>query len=470
MSGFVLLSLALALSLAACGPSGTTENLSPAFLEVEPLAFQFGAEDDTESLLVKNAGGKSLAFSLQVNAVSDGVTWLKVEPDGGAVEGGGTVAIVVRVINRDKLAPGNYQGKILVSADNVDSHTVSVSVEVGQPILSVEPPELIDFGSEETTQKLTIKNAGQGRLTYSATLPGNWVTTTDPLFNEALPNESQTILLTVDRLLVPWYGVDTEILLVSSNGLEDGTNGANAELQVRVEIDPSCEVDAHCLKLGYYCDHAEGVGQCTAKGGIGDTCEAFNQCSSGFCVDGYCCDGPCDGQCLSCKLTGMQGTCTPREDGIPCDDEDLCTDDDACEAGECVPGDSLDCSDEDTECGQGVCDPETGECKPDLPDDKCAMDGKCWEADEVNPEVDCLLCRPDDDQAGWSVIEGMCYIDKMCLQMGEALDESGCVVCNPGKPFFPSVVSDGTECTDDGNSCTADECKGGTPATGTEGA
>ena len=63
-------------------------------------------------------------------------------------------------------------------------------------------------------------------------------------------------------------------------------------------------------------------------GGSGNTCMGPDDCGGGPCVDGFCCDSPCDGLCQSCAVSGSEGSCA----------------------------DAPAASNDDMECGAGVCD------------------------------------------------------------------------------------------------------------------
>ena len=81
-----------------------------------------------------------------------------------------------------------------------------------------------------------------------------------------------------------------------------------------------CSEDFHCC-TDSYCNS----GSCEQRKAQGETCDAHNQCLTGFCVDGYCCDGPCQLGCESCSLEDKEGTCSyhtsltdPENDCTPC--------------------------------------------------------------------------------------------------------------------------------------------------------
>jgi len=74
----------------------------------------------------------------------------------------------------------------------------------------------------------------------------------------------------------------------------------------------ACVSDADCAASAY-CNQ----GTCTARKDNGSACTLAKECTSNHCVDGFCCDGACTGTCLSCKVPGRLGTCTPVPLGNP---------------------------------------------------------------------------------------------------------------------------------------------------------
>ena len=479
--------------LSACGPMGAEE--APAMLTVSPEYLEFADGEDSEALLVKNSGGRELAYSIEVSASSAGVKWLEVEPAAGVVEPGGAANALVRVVNREQLVPGQYDGKVTVTAPNQDARTVGVMMAVGQPVLLVDPSEELDFGLEEMSANLLVKNAGAGELTYTIELPGPWITTDAVLQKAIRPNQPQTVSLMVDRGTVPWYGPGLAEMVITSNGLDDAASSSTARIELKVEIDPSCEVTADCVKEGYYCDSA--LGECRQRKPNGASCKTPNACISDFCIDGVCCDGECGGQCYSCNVEAFEGSCQAWFDGKSCDDGQLCTEGDVCLEGECVPGEAKDCSGLDAPCATAYCDGTDGECKVDAPENTCTIDNKCYDKDEAHPEDTCLACRPgmssdawslvDDwchidgecqaegtwhpevsclrclptkDTQAWSVGDGYCHIEEQCYAFTEPVGPE-CHACNPASPFAPSPAPDGTPCADDGNPCTVDLCEEG---------
>ena len=483
-----------ALLASGCGPGGADDE-APAMLVVEPEFLDFADDEDSEALLVKNSGGRELAFSIEASAGSGGVDWLEIEPASGVVEGGGATTALVRVVNRQQLVPEQYEGKLTVTSPNQDAAVVSVKMTVGQPILMVDPADESDFGKTSNSANLLVKNTGAGELVYSIKLPGSWVTTEAVLQKAIKVNEPQTVVLMLDRTAVPWYGPGNAEMIITSNGLDDDTSSSTARIDLKVEIDASCSVDADCLRGGYYCDSA--TGECRAVRANGVPCTSNGECSSGSCTDEYCCNEACEGQCQGCNVQDYEGICTPRTDGSTCADGVACTDGDVCDGGACVPGDPVDCSILDTPCALGYCDDVDGTCKVQAPEDTCTIDNECYAGGNGHPDEPCLACRPNMStnawsladnwcqvdgeclaegtwhanvkclrclpataQESWSVADGFCYIEEECYAFTEPVG-SECHACNPASPFEPSPAPDGSACSDDGNPCTLDSCESG---------
>lgn len=119
----------------------------------------------------------------------------------------------------------------------------------------------------------------------------------------------------------------------------------------------------------------------------GQACIDPDDCASGLCGAGVCIGQECrsDDDCGALSGPCTRGACepdthtcvsAPDHEGEACDDDDLCTVGDVCADGACTPGPLLDCSEFDTACTIGQCDPGTGSCGAvDAPDDTICDDG-----------------------------------------------------------------------------------------------
>ncbi len=123
-------------------------------------------------------------------------------------------------------------------------------------------------------------------------------------------------------------------------------------------------------------------------------CSDQNACTSGdICQDGACVapgildcddDNPCTGDSCEPKSGCVNDPLT----GTPCTDGSLCTVDDACQQGACIPGAPLDC-DDGNKCTTDSCDPDTG-CSH-LPVTPCCGNG------QVEPGEECDDGNLDED-------------------------------------------------------------------------
>lgn len=457
--------------LHACAPAGQDD--APATLVVGSSTISFGQEKDSASLVLSNSGDEAFNFDITVSSASEGIEWFVVEPDSGVVEGGGAVALLVSVKNREQLSPGAYEGTITVLAGTAGSETVNVSIVVGQPVLQVEPAAQLDFGSQTDSASLVVRNIGDGTLHYNLQLPGPWLVQSEIAAGGVKPNAPHAVTLSLDRTAVPWYGNGSATLTVVSNGTDLEQTPATATIEVWVNVDSSCASDDDCDKPGYYCATTEASGSCILRRSLGESCTSSAACKSGMCVDGVCCNEPCDGICAACSLEGSEGTCTVESNGAPCEDGSACTLEDSCFDGACQPGTEKNCSHLKTECSDGYCDVATGLCEVDAEENKCGINGECVALLETHPDPEkyCLVCRPELSKKEWSPLSDACFIDDKCYASGQSVGET-CMICDPETPDAAVEAPDKTPCEADDNPCTADLCEEGecvaTPLSGGE--
>ncbi len=258
-----------------------------------------------------------------------------------------------------------------------------------------------------------------------------------------------------------------------------------------------CPAPPQCAAAGA-CDPA--TGSCTYEPlPDGSPCDDGNLCTR----NDQCTGSACAGTAIEC--TGADGchdpgTCdpttglcpNPRPDGTPCNDGNLCTTADRCEASLCV-GTEKDCSLADGCHDPGVCDPATGLCPNPRPDgtacddaNLCTVGDRCQGSICTGTPKDCSaadgchdpgtcdpatgLCpnpRPD----GTACSDGnLCTLEDRCsasICVGTPRDCSvtdGCHdigVCDPATGLCPNPRPDGTACSD-GNLCTlGDQCQTG---------
>jgi hypothetical protein len=455
---FAGLAILLTLPAFACGPVGS-EAQAPALLAVSTTALSFGAESSARVVEIANEGGADLAFTVTVSAAVDGITWLTGEPLAGSLSGGSSRSVVLTTTSVAQLPPGVFKGSVTVESEGQESKVVEVTLEVGQPILALEPADSLEFGATAETRNLVVKNSGKGRLKSSLHLPGAWISQEPALIPDLGSGESQTVTLTVDRAIVPWYGAGEETLLVASNGLDSGDGTGNALLGVWVTVDATCINDQDCTREGYFCQVNGDSGECAPRKANGAKCTSGGECGSGYCAAGTCCESSCEGQCRSCAEPGQAGKCVGTS-GAECEDGLVCTAGDVCAEGECVGGGEPDCTGLDNACQIAICDEDAGGCVAVAPDNQCLIDDSCVAAGAKHPDHGCLVCRPEEDAADWSVALESCWVGGECYEDGVAIG-GPCRVCDANHPIMISDAPDNTSCGTDEDPCVEGTCQAG---------
>ncbi|MDX9719723.1 MAG: hypothetical protein RBU37_03185, partial [Myxococcota bacterium] len=213
-------------------------------------------------------------------------------------------------------------------------------------------------------------------------------------------------------------------------GVCNSTTGTCAELLLN---DQGCDDDNACTDADT-CVEGLCVGTPLPSGtDCGDACrEGVCDALTGLCnavdlPDGTQCD---DENACTQNTACSAGECAgePVDDGASCDDGDPCTVDDRCTAGECA-GTLLDCSALDDDCNLGACDRETGECRAIPFSNGSACD-------------DGVVCTTRD-----ACVDGVCT--------GEAIPEGG--ACNDGDPCTSGERCLSGECTGGVEACLSDE-------------
>ena len=294
--------------------------------------------------------------------------------------------------------------------------------------------------------------------------------------------------------------------------------------------DDSCQPAAGCVHMmntapcndGNACTTGDTCldGACTGTGVLpcndgnpctDDSCDSVAGCgfvnNSAACTDGnpctandQCKDGACQGQgaldcddgsaCTDDACSPVTG-CTHVNNVAPCSDGNVCTMDDACDAGVCQGQGQLDCEDNNA-CTDDWCEPlkgclhtdngaacnDSNECTVG---DKC-QGGKCKFDDVVDCD-DGNPCTKDSCQSGAGCVyvdaSGACDDGNPCTT-NDYCENGGCIsgagqTCDDGNPCTDDSCDDtgqcqhaandfdcddGNECTD-GDICTAGSCVGG---------
>jgi hypothetical protein len=222
-----------------------------------------------------------------------------------------------------------------------------------------------------------------------------------------------------------------------------------------------------------------------------NACTSSDRCQSSFCIgDDVDCtflDDPCNaGVCDS--VAGC--TAQPRL-GDPCDDADLCTDPDACDAlGQCA-GTAVDCTPLAGPCASAACNPGSGTCDvmvfgdttPCTDGDLCTTGDQCASGQCLGAPVSCPagapcvpeLCEPTTGACvpaplsdGVGCEDGdLCTYGDQCMGgscVAAPVDCSlvgPCAACNPASGACDQDLPDSTSCDGDPLDCVDEACNGG---------
>jgi len=281
--------------------------------------------------------------------------------------------------------------------------------------------------------------------------------------------------------------------------LEDYTGALNrsfAGLGFGCDLGNLCLTDA-CIDAQGGCVFNPRPGPCND----GDACTAGDQCVSGVCRGEDLCED--DNQCTThtCTVVAGQGVCHYENLAAPCNDGNVCTVNDVCIDGLCVPGYQQNCNDNRT-CTRDRCDATLG-CVNDAEimngtrcenANLCTFDstcqgGACLGGTPVNTEDgnQCTIDGCDPDSGVYHtpkvgdpcVLTDPCVVEETCQLVGATVACVGAAKdCNDGNPCTadgcdPSI-QDGcyhlpnTATCNDSDPCTLnDYCSGGTCQPGT---
>jgi len=180
-------------------------------LAVSPSSLDFGSSTALLSLEMRCVGTGTLSYSITSEA-----PWATVSPVAGVI-GSEPVTITVTV-SRASLEPGSYISALVINTADGQSRRVEVRLQVlAVPILHYEPSEL-DFGSQARTLTFSLRNTGNGTLSYTIVPQEDWITV-QPDRGELL-TELDTIEVTVHRgplVVGPHTGY---LRIVSTNGAD----------------------------------------------------------------------------------------------------------------------------------------------------------------------------------------------------------------------------------------------------------
>ncbi len=223
---------------------------------------------------------------------------------------------------------------------------------------------------------------------------------------------------------------------------------------------PDCDDGNPCTLDG--CDPAVGCVSAPAAAPTcddGDACTTEDRCVGGACVggDALTCD---DGEsCTEDSCDPTEGCAFDPVDG-PCSDGNACTNNDACDNGECAAGPPTNCNDGNQCTADG--------CVPDLGCINSPLAGPCDDDDLCTTEESCIAgaCVPggalfcdDGDLCTFDLCQPTSGCEFVNNPGGNCDDGDPCTLAD----FCEDTGCEGTEILEcgDGNPCTSDACAPG---------
>jgi MYXO-CTERM domain-containing protein len=180
---------------------------------------------------------------------------------------------------------------------------------------------------------------------------------------------------------------------LSMGGITQGGSFAIDDLIIGSGAIGACMSDADCFDDADPCtDQVCNAGMCTYPFNVapcddGEVCTENDVCSLGTCQGSLLmCD---DGNACTTDFCDFGVGCATVLNMDPCDDGNACTEMDVCSGGTCS-GSGLDCNDDDV-CTMESCDPATG-CASEPVPGCCTDDGDC--GPDETCDLDANACVP----------------------------------------------------------------------------
>ena len=216
----------------------------------------------------------------------------------------------------------------------------------------------------------------------------------------------------------------------------DGTGGCTQDVLAGL-----CYIGGSCLAAGTpnvadACLICEPSVSATAWTATPCGCQSDEDCKD---LDGECSLGRCETAASTCY--------TEVQLDQPCDDGDLCTFGDACQADASCGGVPSPCPEGLAPCLNASCDGEGG-CETSIKDGFCQIGDFCYEHGTPAPGTPCLLCDSSQSQTSWSP-----------LAVGTHCDDG--VACTHEDTCGDFGVCSGSTYSCSGDSCSDADCDGG---------
>ncbi|MCX6638870.1 MAG: hypothetical protein NTW14_00080 [bacterium] len=140
-------------------------------ITVSDTSLNFGSTAMERTLLVYNAGGGSLNWSLE-----SGPAWICLNPSSGTLGYTENEPVTVE-LNRSLLETGNYADSILLNS-NGGSRTIQIYTYKDSIPLLGELPDTLNFSALSDSLPLILSNAGSDTLNWTLSIDSVWFSAT----------------------------------------------------------------------------------------------------------------------------------------------------------------------------------------------------------------------------------------------------------------------------------------------------
>ncbi|MBN1349620.1 FG-GAP repeat protein [candidate division KSB1 bacterium] len=208
--------------------------LEPGELSVTPKVLDFGLVSNNLSFTVSNTGEGTLDWTATENPDE---TWIAINGNSsGSLLAGQSTQVEV-AINRSLLPDGLHYAEIFVNSNN-GNVPVTLQIQIGaqpsEPIL-VTYQHVLDFNTDLTTAKFTIKNGGIGTLEWFAAEDPeqSWITSISPASGTLSSTEEIEVSVNVNRSYLN-DGTYRSFIAINSNA-----GNTHIDVELNVGIQPS---------------------------------------------------------------------------------------------------------------------------------------------------------------------------------------------------------------------------------------
>ena len=212
--------------------------VEPATMAVSTEKLLFTADETTLSFDITTTGTNPLEWYIK-----EDIAWLSCSPATGKMTN--SSASVVATVNRDGLEDGTYKEVLVVSSkdEKVGDKAIVVEMMVHKNKLQVTPSAL-DFGANETTLPLTLRNTGTGTLKYTVKSSNEWL----------LPSKTSGTITSTDNINAVVSRAGLAVASYSGT-LTFEFDGGSVAVPVTMEVEdlkaPVVSLESQVTNIGY---------------------------------------------------------------------------------------------------------------------------------------------------------------------------------------------------------------------------